>query len=988
MHRSVAIGYRLLLFIALLAGALIPVGSAATAAPPTDGVGIPEQTVLEPARDGAALSSDEGGYTSPERAATSPFTHILLRVELAEPYDEHAHLNLAVRVSKDGQQWSAWEAIEEDSDLWVPEDGDHVLWSAITYVGDGMRFWQVRAHPDSDSHGRGDHHPTIARLDVNTVDARYGDEAKPTGAASLAGLSKPPVVSRTAWGCPDGQDSRVSPAYRYATHMVVHHTAGSSRLRSGETNWSDRVRAIWSFHTITRGWGDIGYNYIIDPSGVIYEGRAGGENAVGFHDTANYGSMGVSLIGTYESSVPTPAAQDSLVEMLAWKANQNDINPQGESFYYGCSISKYCKAYTPNAVILNIAGHRQVTPVRTTCPGDAFLNLLPNIRSRVIAALKDEDSTIIQPDNGDLVISELETSFERSDAYWYRAACGDGGHTLYTYATDSADESTNYGIWRPTIPTKGRYRVYAHIPQGCALDTPPYATTSANYTIAAADGKHTRTVDHNTAEEWVDLGTYPFEAGDSASVTLNDLTGEAYSKRRVVFFDSVQWLPEGEAPAEEAGAVRLLDVQYKPTTVAAGELLQVTFTISNSTDTTIATQNPQAGALSSGGFDPRNGYVYDEGECFLGSSDEGIDYAAYPKEHDRFRVMLGPQGRDVTCAGGDGGYPWRWGLNGPLAPGETRTITGYVRFREPGRVKLQAGLIEEYVSYHERNGYPTTITVIQEKQPPVAATVDTTLHPLATLYQVTDVPDNLLVRTRNPLSIVRGSLLKTFAWDGALLKSGQGPLKKIAYPLVLEQTRVFEAPVNGDYIFRTTSDGRSWLRVNSEEVVFNDELNNPPDMTEELTGTITLDAGLHTLSFKYFQLADTIQVGYEVKLAGTDDFSTLPVYTSAITRTADGAFAEAPALPLAADDQGGSGIATIRYSWNGTTWNNKALEPGDPPLTVTPPGAGPHTLRYQAIDEAGNASELATVPVTVASPEEETPPQEEPARLYLPAVLR
>ena len=981
MYRSFAIGYRLLLFAALLAGALFPLGAAATAAPPTDGVGIPEQTVLEPARDGAALSSDEGGYTSPERAATHPFTHMLLRVELTEPYDEHAHLNLAVRVSTDGQQWSAWEAIEENSDLWVPEDGEYVLWSAITYLGEGMRFWQVRARPAPDPHGHDAPPPTIARLDVNTVDARYGDEAKPTGSASLAGLSKPPVVSRTAWGCPDGQDSRVSPAYRYATHMVIHHTAGSSRLRSGETNWSDRVRAIWSFHTITRGWGDIGYNYIIDPSGVIYEGRAGGENAVGFHDTANYGSMGVSLIGTYESSVPPPAAQDSLVELLAWKANQNDINPQGESFYYGCSISKYCKAYTPNAVILNIAGHRQVTPVRTTCPGGALLNLLPNIRSRVIADLQGEDNNIIQPDNGDLVISELETSFERSDAYWYRAACGDGGHTFYTYATDSADESTNYGIWRATIPTTGRYRVYTHIPQGCALDTPPYATTSATYTIAAADGNHTHTVDHNTAEEWVDLGTYPFDAGNNASVTLNDLTGDAFSKRRVVFFDSVQWLPEGEAPAEEPGAVRLLDVQYEPSIVAAGELLQVTFTISNSTDTTIATQNPQSGALADGGFDPRNGYVYDEGECFLGRGDEHIDYADYPKEHDRFRVTLGPQGRDIACAGGDGGYPWRWGLNGPLAPGETRTITGYIRFRTLGRIKLQAGLIEEYVAYHERNVSPTTVTVIQEQQPPVASAFNTTLQPTAALYQVPGVPDNLLVRTRNPLSIVRGPLYKQFVWDGNRLESGKGALEHVVYPLVLEQTRVFEAPADGDYVFRTTSDGRSWLWVNGDEVVFNDELNNPPDMTAELTGSIKLDAGLHTLSFKYFQLADTVQVGYAVKQPGANTFTTLPTYTSVITRAPDGTFPAPPTLALAADDQGGSGIAEMRYSWGGTSWKEQTLQPDDPLLTVTPPGAGQHTLYYQALDEAGNASEIAEVRVTVVPPQESAP-------LFLPRVLR
>jgi hypothetical protein len=66
------------------------------------------------------------------------------------------------------------------------------------------------------------------------------------------------VVSRTGWGSPDGQGSRAQPSYYPVNHLVVHHTADSSTLLPGEPNWAARVRAEWSFHSITRGWGDVG----------------------------------------------------------------------------------------------------------------------------------------------------------------------------------------------------------------------------------------------------------------------------------------------------------------------------------------------------------------------------------------------------------------------------------------------------------------------------------------------------------------------------------------------------------------------------------------------------------------------------------------------------------------------------------------------------------------------------------------------------------
>src|SRR5437016_1926200 len=74
------------------------------------------------------------------------------------------------------------------------------------------------------------------------------------------------------------------------------------------TDWAAVVRSIWVLHVQGNGWNDIGYNYLIDPNGVLYEGRGGGDGVMGAHfSCVNSGTMGVALLGTF-SVVPAPAA--------------------------------------------------------------------------------------------------------------------------------------------------------------------------------------------------------------------------------------------------------------------------------------------------------------------------------------------------------------------------------------------------------------------------------------------------------------------------------------------------------------------------------------------------------------------------------------------------------------------------------------------------------------------------------------------------------
>jgi len=184
---------------------------------------------------------------------------------------------------------------------------------------------------------------------------------------------KPPVVSRTGWGCPIGQNTNCGNSTTTVTHLIVHHSAGSN----SSSDWAAVLRSIYQLHTVTNGWCDVGYNYLIAPNGVIYEGRGGGDNVVGAHFCGyNGGTMGVCMLGTYTSVSPPAALLSSLSKILAWKADQRGINPLGVAYHPSSGLT-----------INNITGHR--VGCTTECPGDAFFNNdLANIRMDVLSLIQ------------------------------------------------------------------------------------------------------------------------------------------------------------------------------------------------------------------------------------------------------------------------------------------------------------------------------------------------------------------------------------------------------------------------------------------------------------------------------------------------------------------------------------------------------------------------------------------------------------------------
>ena len=279
------------------------------------------------------------------------------------------------------------------------------------------------------------------------------DEPAPSAtlAAESAATAEPSIVSRGGWGA-DPAYMTWAPQFYSTRKLIVHHTATSD-------NYTDRagaeaqIRSIYYYHSVTQDWGDIGYNFLIDKFGTIYEGRysrdyaggnATGDDATGRGVTAahtagwNSGTVGVALLGTLTTHDATPAARNALTRLLAWEASRNGVNPEAtEAFVNPVSGATITSA--------NIAGHRDY--LATACPGDIFYPTLPAVRRDVAALIAGgtpaPDTT---PPSAPTALTAVPGRTEV---------------TLTWKAPVETNDIKNYQVWRSTSATSGFAQVGA-----------------------------------------------------------------------------------------------------------------------------------------------------------------------------------------------------------------------------------------------------------------------------------------------------------------------------------------------------------------------------------------------------------------------------------------------------------------------------------------------------------------------------------------------
>ncbi len=342
-------------------------------------VGLPARPVAAAARGGSTTLEDLEADSSPTGdarvSAPREVDHDFRLVGFTAP----AAADLEVRTSADGVSWRPWTAVPApradegpddagegsgDEGGADPEDARDPVW-----VGPS-RWLQVRC----------------AGADLADVTAHALDPEPVPGFTTLdaeeplgSPPGRPPIVTREEWGADESwRNGRPSYTGRLALG-VVHHTDTGNGYGPGDG--AAIVRSIYRFHTQTRGWNDIGYNFLVDRHGVVYEGRAGGidKPVIGAHAGGfNALSVGIAVIGKHEDEPVSADAWGAVSEILAWKAALHDLDPTATVEVTSGRSTRHAEGTVVS--LATISGHRDVSA--TACPGGAGYRALGDIRSR------------------------------------------------------------------------------------------------------------------------------------------------------------------------------------------------------------------------------------------------------------------------------------------------------------------------------------------------------------------------------------------------------------------------------------------------------------------------------------------------------------------------------------------------------------------------------------------------------------------------------
>ncbi|MEV0280970.1 peptidoglycan recognition protein [Streptomyces sp. NPDC050610] len=189
---------------------------------------------------------------------------------------------------------------------------------------------------------------------------------------------RPRIVTRSGWGANERLRER---RFRYTKTVkaaFVHHSATGNNYRCSQA--PRVIRGIYRYHVKSSGWRDIGYNFLIDKCGTVYEGRAGGvaKPVMGAHTLGfNSNSMGIAVLGTFAHANPPTAAVKAVARLTAWKLGLYGANPRGTTRLVSGGGNRFKKGARVKLHV--ISGHRD--GFATECPGSQLYRKLGSARA-------------------------------------------------------------------------------------------------------------------------------------------------------------------------------------------------------------------------------------------------------------------------------------------------------------------------------------------------------------------------------------------------------------------------------------------------------------------------------------------------------------------------------------------------------------------------------------------------------------------------------
>ncbi len=245
---------------------------------------------------------------------------------------------------------------------------------------DSPRLSQLTAEQAAASAVNADHAP-LGALEIPALSRQETEnqlaDVEPGVRAHIG--PRPRIVTRRGWGADEKLRERDFKYTKTVKAAFVHHTASGNNYSCAQA--PSVIRGIYRYHVLSSGWRDIGYNFLVDKCGNIYEGRVGGvaKPVMGAHTLGfNTNSMGIAALGSFNTTKPSGDTVTALAQLTAWKLGLYQVNPSGTTYLTSGGGNLYRKG---RKVRLNvISGHRD--GFATECPGRKLYGELGTVRSK------------------------------------------------------------------------------------------------------------------------------------------------------------------------------------------------------------------------------------------------------------------------------------------------------------------------------------------------------------------------------------------------------------------------------------------------------------------------------------------------------------------------------------------------------------------------------------------------------------------------------
>jgi len=220
---------------------------------------------------------------------------------------------------------------------------------------------------------------TLLTIDPGTSPAD-GNLTGAPAAQAKATAAEPDIITRAQWGADESMrncTATYSPTIKVG---FVHHTVGSNTYTASQS--AGILRGIYAYHVYGNGWCDVGYNFLVDRYGQIFEGRAGGVDraVIGAHTLAfNYNSFAVAAMGTFSTAATPQVMLTSMSQVLGWKLDLYGRDPGGTEVLTSAGGSGARWPAGTDVSFRTVSGHRDA--YATECPGDVLYGQLPNLRT-------------------------------------------------------------------------------------------------------------------------------------------------------------------------------------------------------------------------------------------------------------------------------------------------------------------------------------------------------------------------------------------------------------------------------------------------------------------------------------------------------------------------------------------------------------------------------------------------------------------------------